>query len=113
MTVKPEEVLVGTLIRVKQGKASRDFLAGRSSTLGGGSRPPFGVWPVGRMWEHDGSFCSDGESFEVLPGPRRGRKPVYSYPEVSGKFVSLKRLSDGAVVETHFVNVRFDAEVVR
>ena len=100
MSVPSQIIMVGTRIKVRNGKATKTNPIGRA---------PFAVWATGKTWES--VECSDGEEFIITNGPRRGGKPVYRHPEVSSKFVALQR-ADGAVVETYYTSVRFDAEVV-
>jgi len=98
VALSPQDIAVGTRIWVRNGKATK------TTPLG---RPPFAVWPLGKTWE--ARDCVDGEEFLITSGPRRGGKPIYQHPEVSGKFVALQRVSDGALLETYYVSVRFDA----
>jgi hypothetical protein len=102
--VRKEEVTVGARIRVKNGEAVRALLNGTAPT--GTGRAPFSVWPPGEQMH--GQPAVDGEEFEVVLAPRR-KKPIYSHHEVSAQFVSVKRVSDGALLETFYVSVRFDA----
>ncbi len=100
MTVNVKDIVVGARIRVKH-HAHKD------------TRPLFGVWYPGKQMSNLAGYCPIGEEFEIIAGPRRGGKPIYSYPECSGKFVALRHLSSGEIVETFYVNVRFDAELLK
>jgi hypothetical protein len=70
-------------------------------------RDSFIVWDFGGDMINSSHHPSDGEEFEIILAPRK-KNVVYSYPEVSAKFIALRRISDGNKFETYYVNVLYD-----
>ena len=103
MTIKKNDIVAGAIITVTNGKATKKINAPILEY-----RMPFTIWTNRNM--ANTMEPNDGEKFEIILSPGR-KSPVYSYPEISSKYVSIRSLSDNQVYETFYVNVRYDASL--
>ena len=88
------------------------FKIKNSPSNNGARRTEFICWPYGSQdMVNDSLYPSNGEIFEVILPPRR-KNLSYNYPEVSAKFVAIRRMSDSKTYETYYANILHDTEVI-